>query len=108
MVVLSVLLHFPLHIGDDTHQHLKNIMLEHVTLDVVCDVVNFEHMKELQCMRISDPQKVWLLYTCACIISISSALKTPRPPNVSVRCCFLFLLMIRSNVVPKSLLMLGH
>ena len=89
MVVLSVLLLTPLHIGDDTQQHLKNIMLEHVTLDVVCDVVNFEHMKKLQCMRIPEPLEVWLLYTCVCIISVSCALKTPRPPKVSVRCCFL-------------------
>ena len=89
MVVLSVLLLSPLHIGDDTQRHLKNIMLEHVTLDAVCDVVNFEHMKELQCMLIYDPQEVWLLYTCVCIISASCALKTPRPPKVSVRCCFL-------------------
>ena len=89
MVLLSVLLHSPPHIGDDTQQHLKNIMLERVTLDAVCDVVNFEHMKELQCMGISDPQEVWLLYTCVCIITVSYALKTPRPPKVSVRCCFL-------------------
>ena len=57
----------PLYIGDDTQPHLKNITLEGVTLDVVCDVVvNFEHMMEFQCMRISDPQEVWLLYTCVC------------------------------------------
>ena len=89
MVLLSVLLHSPLHIGDDTQQHLKNITLEGVTLDVVCDVVaNFEHMKELQCMGISDPQEVWLLYTCVCIISASCALKVPRPAHVSVGYCF--------------------
>ena len=89
MVLLSVLLHPPLYIGDDTEQHLKNIMLERVTLDAVCGVVKFEHMKELQCMGISDPQEVWLLYACVCIISVSCALKTTRPPKVSVRCCFL-------------------
>ena len=62
MVLLSVLLHFPLYIGDDSQQHLKSVTLNSVTLDVVCDVVvNFEHMKELQCMAISDPQEVWLL-----------------------------------------------
>ena len=99
MVLLSVLLLSPLYTGDDTQQHLKNIMLERVTLDAVCDVVNFEHMKELQCMRISDPQEVWLLYACVCIITVSSALKTPRPPKVSVLPSY-FLLMIRSNVVP--------
>ena len=64
MVLLSVLLYSPLCIGDDTQQHLESITLEGVTLDVVCDVVtNFEHMKKLQCMRISDPQEVWLLFT---------------------------------------------
>ena len=89
MVLLSVLLLSPLYIGDDTEQHLKNIMMEHVTLDVVCDVVNFEHMKELQCNGIYDPQEVWLRYTCVCVISASCTLKTPRPPKVSVRCCFL-------------------
>ena len=58
----------PLYIGDDTQPHLKNITLERVTLDAMCDVVvNFEHMKELQCMSISNPQEVWLLYTCVCI-----------------------------------------
>ena len=68
----------PLYIGDDTQQHLKNITLKRVTLDVVCDVVvNFEHMKEIQCMSISDPQEVWLLYACVCIISVSCVLKTP-------------------------------
>ena len=84
------LLHFPLYIGDDTQQHLKNITLERVTLDAMCDaVVNFEHMKELQCMEISDPQEVWILYTSVRIISVSCALKTPIPPEVRVRNCFL-------------------
>ena len=72
------LLHSSLYIDDDTQQHLESITLEGVTLDVVCDVVvNFEHMKELQCTRISDPQEVWLLYTCVCIISVSNALIIP-------------------------------
>ena len=91
----------PLYIDDDTQQHLKNITLEGVTLDVLCDVVvNFEHMKELQCMRISDPQEVWLLYTSVCIISVSCALKIPGPPQVWDIASFHFLLMIRSNVIP--------
>ena len=83
-------LHSPLHIGDDTQQHLKNITLEGVTLDVVCDVVvNFEHMKELQCTGISPPQEVWLLYTWVCIITVSCALKITRAPHVSIGYCFL-------------------
>ena len=90
MLFLSVLLHSPLYIGDDTQQHMESITWEGVTLDVVCDVVvNFEHMQELQCTKISEPEEVWLLYTCVCIISLSCALKIPRPLKVSVRCCFL-------------------
>ena len=60
---------FPsLYIGDDTQQHWKSITLNRVTLDVVCDVVvNFEHLKELQCMEISEPQEVWLLYSYICM-----------------------------------------
>ena len=57
-----------MYIGDDTQQHLKSITLNRVTLDVVCDVVEIsEHMKELQCMEISDPQEVWLLYSYMCM-----------------------------------------
>ena len=57
-----------MYIGDDTEQHLKSITLNRVRLDVVCDVVEiFEHMKELQCIEISDPQEVWLLYSYMCV-----------------------------------------
>ena len=57
-----------MYIGDDTQQHLKSITLNPVTLDVVCDVGEiFEHMKELRCMEISDPQEVWLLYSYMCV-----------------------------------------
>ena len=57
-----------MYIGDDTQQHLKSITLNRVTLDIVCDVVEiFEHMKELQCMEICDPQEVWLLYSYMCV-----------------------------------------
>ena len=80
----------PLYIGDDTQQHMESIMLEGVTLDVVCDVVvNFEHMQELQCTKISEPEEVGPVYICVCIISLSCALKIPRPLKVSVRCRFL-------------------
>ena len=91
MVLLSVSpLFSSVYIGDDTQQHLESITLEGVTLDAVCDVVvNFEHMQELQCTKISEPQEVWPVYKCVCIISLSCALKMPRPPKVSVRCCFL-------------------
>ena len=59
-----------MYIGDDTQQHLEGITLYCVRLDVLCDVVeSFEHMKELQCTYMFDPQEVWLLYaTCVCII----------------------------------------
>ena len=51
-------------------EHMESITLDHVTLDIVCDiVVTFERMKELQCMKISDPQEVRHLYTSVCIIS---------------------------------------
>ena len=57
-----------MYIGHGTQQPLKNITLKGVTLDVVCDVVvNFEHMKELQCVDISEPQEVWLLYIYMCM-----------------------------------------
>ena len=60
-----------MYIGDDTQQHLKSITLNRVTLDVVCDVVEiFEHMKELQCMKISDSQEVWLLYSYMCMFHL--------------------------------------
>ena len=57
-----------MYIGDGTQQHLESITLNRVTLDVVCDVVEiFEHMKELQCMKVSDSQEVWLLYSYMCV-----------------------------------------
>ena len=60
-----------IYIGDDTQQHLKSITLKRVTLDVVCDVVaSFEHMKELQCMKITEPQEVWLLYSYMCMFHL--------------------------------------
>ena len=60
-----------MYIGDDTQQHLESITLNRVTLDVVCDVVEiFEHMKELQCIGISDPQEVWLLYSYMCMFHL--------------------------------------
>ena len=50
----------------------ERITLNLSPLDVVCDIVEiFEHIKELQCMRISNPLKVWLLCACVCIISLS-------------------------------------
>ena len=41
---------------------VKRVILSHVPLDVVCGVVDyFEHVEELKCDHISDPQQV-LLY----------------------------------------------
>ena len=65
-----------MYIGDDTQQHLKSITLNPVTLDVVCSVVEiFEHMKELQCIEISDPQEVWLLYNYMCMFHLLPVLQ---------------------------------
>ena len=50
-------------VGDGTQENIENVTLSLVQLDVMCDVVEFfEHVKELQCMSISDPQEVSLLY----------------------------------------------
>ena len=61
--IASCLLHLHSSVGGSTQEHVENITLEHVSLDVVCDVVEiFEHTKEIQCTCITDPQEVWLLY----------------------------------------------
>ena len=40
---------------------LERVTLDEVPLDVVCDVVViFEHVKELKCTDIKDPQQVCL------------------------------------------------
>ena len=40
---------------------LERVTLDKVPLDVVCDVVGiFEHVKELKCMEIRNPQQVCL------------------------------------------------
>ena len=40
---------------------LKRVTLDRVQLDMVCDVVRiFQHVKELKCTDISDPQQVCL------------------------------------------------
>ena len=50
-------------VGDGTQENIGNVTLNRVQLDVMCHVVEiFEHVKELQCMNISDPQEVLLLY----------------------------------------------
>ena len=50
-------------VGDGAQGNIEDVTLNWVQLDVMCDVVEiFEHMKELQCMGISDPQEVSLLY----------------------------------------------
>ena len=50
-------------VGDGTQEPILNVTLSWVQLDVMCDVVEiFEHVNELQCMKISDPQEVSLLY----------------------------------------------
>ena len=50
-------------VGDGMQDNIGNVTLSWVQLDVMCDVVEiFEHVKELQCMKISDPQEVSLLY----------------------------------------------
>ena len=66
---------------------MENITLNPVSLDIVCDVVEiFEHVKEIQCSNMCDPQEVWLLYA-AMHTYISSFLShvppTPRPPVMS-------------------------
>ena len=85
--IASCLFHLHSSVGGGTQEHVKNITLERVSLDVVCDVVEiFEHAKEIQCIHISDPQEVWLLYA-AMHTYISSFLShvppTPRPPVMS-------------------------
>ena len=48
-------------VDDGAKENIENVTLNWVQLDVLCDVVEiFEHVKELQCMNISDPQEVWL------------------------------------------------
>ena len=85
--IASFLFHLHSSVGGGTQEHMENITMERASLDVVCDVlVIFEHAKEIQCTRISDPQEVWLLYA-AIHTYISSFLShvppTPRPPVMS-------------------------
>ena len=85
--IASCLFHLHSSVGSGTQEHMKNITMQSVPLDVVCDVLEiFEHAKEIQCTRISDPQEVWLLYA-AMHTYISSFLShvpsTPRPPVMS-------------------------
>ena len=39
---------------------LERVTLDKVPLDVMCDVGIFEHVKELKCTNIRDPQQVCL------------------------------------------------
>ena len=65
--IASCLLHLHSSVGGGTQDHVENITLNPVPLDVVCDVVEIsEHAKEIQCTDISDPQEVWLLYAAIC------------------------------------------
>ena len=46
-------------------RHVKRMTLDGVPLDLVCDVVKvFEHVEELNCQNIKDPQQVRLFNTC--------------------------------------------
>ena len=56
--------------GNLVQTSLERVTLDKVPLDVVCDVVGiFEHVKELKCTDIRDPQQV-----CLCNVTPS-----PRP-----------------------------
>ena len=55
-------------VGDGTQENIGNVTLNWIQLDVMCDVMEiFVHVKELQCMNISDPQEVSLLYALSYI-----------------------------------------
>ena len=42
---------------------VKKVTLSHVPLDVVCSVMDyFEHVEELNCQYIKEPQQVHLLF----------------------------------------------
>ena len=44
---------------------VKRVTLWNVPLDVVCGVVDyFEHVEELKCMNIRDPQQVCIYFLC--------------------------------------------
>ena len=50
-------------VDDGTQENIRNVILQQVQLDVMCDVVEiFEYVKELQCMSFSDPQEVLIPY----------------------------------------------
>ena len=46
-------------VGGSAQECMESISLKYVPLDVVCDVMRiFEHVKELQCMNITNPLEV--------------------------------------------------
>ena len=80
--IASYLLHLHSSVGGGTQEHVQNITMGRVSLDVVCDVVEiFEHAKELQCTCISDPQEVWLLYAAICTYISSFFSNVPLTPS---------------------------
>ena len=71
--IASCLLHLHSSVGSGTQEHVQNITVERISLDVACDVVEiFEHAKELHCMCISDPQEVWLPFAAICMYHLLS------------------------------------
>ena len=58
-------------VGDNAQEFRESISLNPVPLDVVCDVVRiFEHVKELQCINITNPLEVCQLYASLCALSL--------------------------------------
>ena len=64
------LCHIHFSVGGSAQECVESISLKPVPLDVVCDVVRiFEHVKELQCINITNPLEVCQLYASLCALS---------------------------------------
>ena len=61
-------------VGGSAQECIESISLMYAPLDLLCDVVGiFEHVKELQCMDITNQLEVCQLYASLCACTLSSA-----------------------------------
>ena len=69
---------------------VERVTLSHVPLDLVCGVVDyFEHVEELKCVNIKDPQQVrlYILHPCGrCALCMQSLLTHKRNTD-NKTCC---------------------
>ena len=58
-------------VGDNAQEFRESISFKGFPLDVLCDVVRiFEHVKELQCVDITNPLEVCQPYASLCALSL--------------------------------------